>query len=584
MIPLVDLLLVLVPGLLLLGLSRRWPKLRSPVVASGVCAFVASVVLLIVIGGLERYAVLLLSAGIATQIARLVRLHPRGFNALVRYATGWAMFVRRPAAASQIQPAATMQLPTRRQFLVSSAAMLGGLAIGVEGWRQLGELRAVVGLPRAAKNLPNVLLVVLDTVRAKSLSLYGYERSTSPFLEELARSGVTFQQAMATAPWTLPSHGSLFTGLYPHEFRSGWLTPFNVSQPVLAEVLAAQGYVTGGFIANRDYTTSELGLARGFAYYRDSQISVRQAVGDSFLGREVSKDDDQRAQWTSRGLLYRISAEETNQAFLSWQAQHADRPFFAFLNFYDAHDPYVPPGSYAHLFSESESTGSFDYMNADQLSEEDVSALLDAYERTIRYTDDSLRTLISDLKARGEMENTLLIVTSDHGEQFGEHGLMQHANSLYAPLLHVPLLISYPARVPAGASVPSITSLRDIPATIQQLIGQPARVQLPGASLARFWGDGPSGSSAVENIAFSEVDAAWAYPKWYPAMKGPLKSIMMDGVQYIRHMADGAEELYDLAQDPAQETNLAETASGKRMLGPFRSTLEELALAGASKR
>jgi arylsulfatase A-like enzyme len=156
----------------------------------------------------------------------------------------------------------------RSTFLVSALAVIA-IAGGALGWPRWVESRAIAALPAPPAGAPNVLLIVLDTVRARSLGLYGYERATSPNLDRFAKNGVVFSHAFSASPWTLPSHGAMFTGRLPHELSGGWMTPIDGTYPTLAEALSSVGYLTAGFIANTTYCPAEFGLARGFSHYED---------------------------------------------------------------------------------------------------------------------------------------------------------------------------------------------------------------------------------------------------------------------------------------------------------------------------
>ncbi len=227
---------------------------------------------------------------------------------------------------------------SRRDFIkVLGPLSLGGVHAQVRGR----------GLPRlgyrdhssSSAEAANVLLIVLDTVRAQSLSLNGYERETSPQLERLARRGLSFENAISTSPWTLPGHASMFTGRYPHEVSADWSVPLDATFPTLAEVLASNGYATAGFVANVGYCSYEHGLNRGFAYYSDYQFSLGQFILSSSLGRTVASSDRLRRISGYHELLNRRTAENINNDFLHWLSTRGRQPFFAFLNYYDAHEP-----------------------------------------------------------------------------------------------------------------------------------------------------------------------------------------------------------------------------------------------------
>ena len=181
-------------------------------------------------------------------------------------------------------------------WLLGTVAALACFSYGRE---LLSEHRALRRLPAAIPGAPNVLLIVLDTVRADALSLYGYDRDTSPNLVRLARGGVRFEQARATAPWTLPSHASMFTGRWPHQLDIGTFRPLDARSPTLAEVLGARGYVTAGFVANPIFCHADYGLARGFLHYEDIPVSPLEILRSTLLGERLLKIID--------GIRYKLS-------------------------------------------------------------------------------------------------------------------------------------------------------------------------------------------------------------------------------------------------------------------------------------
>ncbi len=549
MAPLADLLVFATLGFVLSLLARWWPRFVAPRIAALVFAFPGFLGPLL--GSpfrLSKYAAVLLAAGLAVQTARLVAAHPQGFYSLVRRTTGWVV------------------------------ALVVGLALGVEGWQGLGERRALAKLPPAAPDAPNVLLIVLDTVRAQSLSLYGYARPTTPWLEQFAKSGVRFERAIAPAPWTLPSHASMFTGRFPHELSAEWRTPLDATYPTLAEVLSARGYVTAGFVANIGYCSVESGLSRGFAHYEDYQVSPGQIVNSLALGHSITKNPTFRRLVNYHQKLGRKDAPDVSNGLLRWLSRQDRRPYFAFLNYFDAHDPYLPPKPFDTKFGPREGRGVPWRLSRRKLSPPEIQAELDAYEGTIAYLDHHLGLLFDELHRRGVLANTLVIITSDHGEQFGEHGvLMGHGNSLYRPVLHVPLLISFPSRVPAGKRVREPVTLRDLPATVLELLNLNGGAQLPGNSLARYWESAGDLGRPVAQPLLSEVSTPPRahFPGWMPISKGNMNSLVVDRYHYIKN-GDGREELYDLEIDPLEQHNLARPEAGRRELGPFRVALETI--------
>jgi arylsulfatase A-like enzyme len=168
----------------------------------------------------------------------------------------------------------------------------------------------------------------------------------------------------------------------------------------------------------------------------------------------------------------------------------------------------------------------------------------------------------------------LLIIASDHGEEFGEHRVMAHGSSLYLPSLHVPLTISFPARVPAGQIVQAPVSLRDLPATVLELLGLRDGPQIPGRSLARFWDSAVTSNNGLADIVISDVSFAAGLPPWFPISKGGMRSVVLEQYHYIKN-GDGREELYDFENDPFEQADLSGSVEGRRQIAKFRSALTE---------
>jgi arylsulfatase A-like enzyme len=543
MIPLAEVIVYAVPAIILSVIAWRWPRLVSVRVTAFVFSFLGFLSLLLLVVWFNKYARLALAAGLAVQASRLIAAHSNVFYRLVRRTIIWLV------------------------------ALVAGLAAGTYGWEAAGEYRALAALPPASPDAPNVLLVVMDTVRAKNLSIYGYDRPTAPQLERIAKAGVRFDRAMATAPWTLPSHASMFTGRYSHELGVGWARPLDDTYPTLAEVLAARGYVTGGFAANPWFCTYESGLDRGFARYEDVKISQGQVIGSSSIARAVTGDNWYRKLTGHYEMFGRKSAAEVNDSFLRWLSSNNERPFFAFLNYFDAHSPYLPPEPFKEKFGPSPADRIPLLWPEREWTPAEVQAEMDAYDGAIAYMDDQLGKLVDEMERRGVLDKTLVIITSDHGEEFHEHGFMEHANSLYLASVHVPMVLHFPSRVPANTIVREPSTIRDIPSTVIDLLGMKGEADFPGASLARYWdGAGAPGSLDIYPL-ISEVGRARDVPEWFPIAKGDMRSLIIDGFRYIKN-GDGSEELYDLEGDPGEENNLVNTEQGRRVIDRFRTSLE----------
>ena len=440
--PLTYLLLFFAMGLFLAAVTRLWPRRggwlsRRLIVA---CALVPA----FMVAGPQIYneAWMIVALGMASRLVPLLERHAIGL----------------------------------RRWLLWSFPGLVGLVLVMAGSVFAGDWvkeRREAGRPLPPADSPNVLLIVLDTVRADHLSLYGYHRATTPKLEQLAKRGIRFDKVRATAPWTLPSHASMFTGRWPHELGVEWMTPLRGKFPTLAEYLGSHGYATAGFAANTLFCSYDTGIDRGFAHYEDYELGPLDAVRTAFAvdvafkgvfglalnyGRSFDAGPLRPLQDVLLGWVLardRISARAINQKFVDWLARRREpgRPFFAFLNYFDAHSPYVPPTIAGHRFGLRPRT----VVDAKVLDGwRDVKKLelplylrtlaRDAYDNCLAYLDDQLGELFEELQRRGELDRTLVIVTSDHGEGLGEHDLFDHGESLYRTEIGVPLLIVAPAR------------------------------------------------------------------------------------------------------------------------------------------
>lgn len=560
MAPLSDLLLFIVPGLVLSLIAWRWPKSISLRTACLLFAFLGFLSLLFMYSKLHLYAALLLACGLAVQTSRLIGAHAQGFLGFVKRTLVWTI------------------------------ALAAAMTVGVYGWQNLAERRALAELPPPSPGAPNVLLIVLDTVRAQSLSLHGYPRSTSPRLESFSKKGVRFEMAMSASPWTLPSHATMLTGRWPHELSADWFKSLDDTHSTLAEALGAKGYATAGFVANTFYCGYETGLSRGFAHYEDYNLSPGEVLLSSSLGRTIANNSSVRRVLGYERVIGSKDAAALNADFLNWLSRDRQRPFFAFLNYFDAHEVYLPPEPFYGKFSKSRVRNNKPIRHEmrrslrqdwPEMSPQEVQSEIDAYDEAIAYLDHQLGQLFDELERRGVLDNTLVIITSDHGEQFGEHRLFMHGNSLYSQLLHVPLLLALPSRVPAGVSVPEPVSLRDLPATVLDLVGLENGVRFPGGSLARYWDQKPKTSDAPSDAFLSELTGGIFGREWYPAVRGDMKSLVAGPYHYIKN-GDGSEELYDLKTDPLELENLARSDNTQQLIEKFRVSLEKTLAHGSN--
>jgi arylsulfatase A-like enzyme len=489
-------------------------------------------------------------------------------------------------------------------MVVRSLVVMTGLLAATIAWTCAGppggDRVPLVGPPAGTPpdTARNVLLIVLDTVRADSLSLYGYHRATTPNLARLASRAVRFERALATAPWTAPSHASMFTGRWPLELSVGWNRSLDATWPTLAEYLAARGYATAGFVANTTYCSYETGLARGFAHYEDYDVSVHAILLCSAVVQRTLNffhNHPALARWAEQdGPLpqagHRKDAARISDDFLRWLSQQRasdpERRFFAFLNYYDAHHPYFPPvtgsaegptfGRTPGSSAELALIRNWWDLDKRSLAPRDVALAHDAYDRCIVALDRELGRLFAALEQGGLLKETLVVVTADHGEHLGEQKLYGHGCSLYMPELHVPLLVFAPGSDAAGRVVAEPVSLRDLAATVVDQAGVAAGSPFPGSTLARTW-SGAKTSTACREPILSMIDAPCeADPNrgTSPVCRGPLRSMVEGRYHYIA-CGDGREELYDLEDDPDETRNLAGRTPQGVSLGRFRRVLDE---------
>jgi arylsulfatase A-like enzyme len=392
---------------------------------------------------------------------------------------------------------------------------------------------------------PHVLLISLDTLRADHLGAWGYERPTSPFLDALAGSGVRFARAFSQSPKTAPSHMSVFTGTFPldHGAHFDYATapptvhPVRDEIPTLPEHMLRAGYRTAAWTGGGQVSFSA-GFARGFKEF------------NSGLG----KLDPQKMETIRR-----------------WFREHADRPCFLFLHTYQIHDPYLPPPPYDALFADPAYDGwvvadrerltsgndrSWDTLHAafwrktgsavdtSLIGPADLQRLVDLYDGGIRFTDDVLRGFFAGLHADGLLTDTLVVVFSDHGEEFLEHGGVLH-EMLYRETLHVPLIFYGPSRLPRGAVVEAQVPLFDLGPTLLELAGvdpspvAQARSLLP---LLEFPAQQP------DRTVYSEEP--WSH------LEGFHRSLRT-GEHTVYDHDRGRVELFDARSDPLEQQDLA---------------------------
>jgi hypothetical protein len=434
---------------------------------------------------------------------------------------------------------------------------------------------------------PDILLVVWDTCRVDRLSAFGYARPTSPRLDALAARGVRYTQCFTTAPWTAPSHGSLFTGLLP-SVHGQTMVGRRVRQdvPVLAELLQAAGYETALFSAN-PLLSEATGLSRGF-----------ETVVPFFNATEKVKDGPRGVAAIQRWLDARMP--DANR-----------KPLFLMVNFMDAHVPLEPPPEHVAAvmdpsvpMADVEAARALDQvavmahlLRIRSIDPSTLKGMSVLYDGGIRVADASTGEVIDRLRAAGFLEDGLIVVTSDHGENLGEHGQTEHRASLYETVLHVPLVVYRPGRYEGGATVGTQVSLADVFPTVLREAGVPAPpLPAPAARIGAHVGMAMNGSDgmfraialpvpgepATSRVVFAEQDSfiriipgqrATAFQDAPPSAFVPMRTAIecvrepdnapgaRKLLRFLPFAEDGTalperEEIYDLVRDPDELRDL----------------------------
>lgn len=373
---------------------------------------------------------------------------------------------------------------------------------------------------------PNIVLISLDTLRASSTSAYGYRHPTTPNLESrVAKAGALVKEAVVPVAFTPPSHMTMLTGLEPCAHgvtdRDGILAPEDV---LLAEILRADGYDTAAFTENA-YVVAGAGFARGFDTYVEMREDASAAPGFGV---------------------------ETFRAAEDWIARGAHAPFFLFVHTYQVHKPYTPPRGYRDLFG--------DYPESDT-REQRWKREQQAYDQEIRYTDDLLGGFLDALEAHGLVDDTILVVTSDHGEEFGRHTWGGHGFGVWDAAVLVPLVVRAPGLVPPGTIVEAPVGIGDLVPTLLDLAEIPLPRPVQGQSFAP--------------LLRAEKDAEFRpRPLVSRTIGGDMASIRFPEFKYVlRTKPSKAERIYVPKRDPDEQRPLA-PAKTEEKLEESRKTLE----------
>lgn len=462
----------------------------------------------------------------------------------------------------------------RREVSVSSVRRLvllvgSAVAIGVAG--------AALWFSAAGPGPPNVLLVLWDTVRADHMSLYGHDRPTTPRLDAFAQGSVVYENAVSPGMWTVPSHGSMFTGLAPSTHGAGfewrWLDHHHTT---FAEHFQDNGYETFAFSANPNLSKRGANLLQGFDLVQTSWNDrwfplVQQYTRRKLIPQDTSTEISPAFAGKRPGVRYYNGGIATGRAMMQWlnHRPNPDKPWLVYLNYMEAHKPRVPAPRFRQaVMNEAErrlaletnlsfiSQLAYGY-GVHEYSPEEIEAAAGVYDACIRELDHFTGNLLEALEERGELDNTIVVLTSDHGESLGEHHRFGHRSGVYQTLLHVPLVVHFPRKLSPGRVSEPVTT-QDIFGTLTELAGLP-HPEVARSSLPISEGPRPMLFSEVLNYdhkglalarkTFPEI-AQEGWGKTYRTVRAGAHKLLVD-----QH---GDTELYDLASDPLETKDLAE--------------------------
>ncbi len=387
----------------------------------------------------------------------------------------------------------------------------------------------------------NILYIVIDTLRARSLGCYGYSKPTSPAMDAFATAGARFERAFAPGIPTTPAHTTMFTGMHPLSHNivcHGGAADLDRRAPFLPELLQRAGYTTA---AVDNLFNIKPWLARGYEFYINPG--------------------------SRRRLNLLVSCEEINARALPWIASHTDEKFFLFLHYWEPHTPYLPPERYRRFYPADRDPFSPEHTSFEPIKGQpfwemfrdtwfnklgpvtDAEYIASLYDAEIRHVDDGIAQVLAALDETGLADNTLVVITGDHGESMYQHDIYFDHHGLYDDIIHVPLLMRLPGRIPAGNSIAPMVQHLDLAPTLLQAVGAAIPAPMEGRSL---W---PLATGATTDGGWDRIfccESTWQ-SKW--ALRTDNRKLILSRAQ--DHHGMPSRELYNLNADPDETHNLA---------------------------
>jgi len=416
---------------------------------------------------------------------------------------------------------------------------------------------------KADPDKPDIILISIDTLRPDHLGCYGYRQPTSPTIDRLAGGGVRFENAISTTSWTLPAHAALFTGLYDsaHGLVDNGLR-LAENHVTLAEVLGQAGYQTAGFFGG-PYLHPAFGVGQGFETYESCMTKLPDDASERLVRAQSSIPDS-----VSHAD---ITGPRTLKKFKHWLAKADERPMFVFLHFWDVHYDYIPPKKYIEMF-DPDYKGQLSSVNFMRnpaihrfMAPRDLQHLLALYDGEIRFTDDILGQILAELERSGRGQQTLIVVTSDHGEEFFEHGGKGHTRTLFDEVVKIPLIFCWPGHLREGAVVPDQVRLIDVMPTILALAAVELETEVQGRDISELL----RGDSLPEQSALCEL---MVFEK--------MRALRTRRMKVIKPLGSPGQAYFDLRRDPNERRRISSlTAPAKALLKELEeATRESLSL------
>ncbi|HVA22950.1 MAG TPA: sulfatase [Chloroflexota bacterium] len=495
----------------------------------------------------------------------------------------WAFVTRNKRPAEEpLETVAVAHCPlSRRSFLRvagASVALAGAVGSGTLIWQTSGR-RAIAGVAPlwaangaaagGASRPPNILFITIDTLRADQLGVYGHPYMSTPALDAFAAQGARFNWHMVQQPQTNPSHASMFTGMYPASsgIRVHMVDKIPDQQQTLAKVFANAGFATAGLFSWMSFDNQYCNFQPGFQVYQDltnaislldkpgvRDVGAQYRVAEQYLSvpRALNQITGLQEQQEAAGKGH---ADVTTSAAISQLSAFGSQPFFMWLHYYDPHYPYQPPDSYLDLYDAGyqgpmdDSMSTIDAIQAGKLQPQgaDLQRLMSFYQAEITFLDSQIVRLFQTLDSMGLTQNTVVAITGDHGESFGEHtqfeenGSFFHPHSLYNSEQRVPLLLRYPDRIQPGAVISAPTQAIDVFPTLLGLAGLSVPDQAQGRDVVSLLDGSDDGSSRASFAAMPDY---------------VFTSVTVPGWKLMRNLASGEQRLFNLTDDPNEQQDL----------------------------